>query len=76
VHEPSSLEISLFGEFRLDRRRGVLFWKDERGVFAPLVMGSRALGILGVLVERAGEVVPRTDLIAAVWPGTPSKTAI
>jgi pentatricopeptide repeat protein len=33
-------------------------------------MGSRALSILGVLVDRAGEVVSRTDLIAAVWPGT------
>lgn len=33
-------------------------------------MGSRALGILGVLTDRAGEVVSRTDLIAAVWPGT------
>jgi TolB-like protein len=64
------VEISLFGEFRLDRRKGILFRKDERGVFAPLVMGSRALGILGVLVDRAGEVVSRTDLIAAVWPGT------
>jgi DNA-binding winged helix-turn-helix (wHTH) protein len=70
MHAPSSVEISLFGEFRLDRRRGVLFRKDERGAFAPLVMGSRALGILGVLTDRAGEVVSRTDLIAAVWPGT------
>ena len=33
-------------------------------------MGSRALGILGVLTDRAGEVVALTDLIAAVWPGT------
>src|SRR6516162_10542451 len=29
-----------------------------------------ALGILGVLTDRAGEVVSRTDLIAAVCPGT------
>lgn len=70
MHAPSSVEISLFGEFRLDRRRGLLFRKDEHGVFTPLVMGSRALGILGVLTDRAGEVVSRTDLIAAVWPGT------
>jgi pentatricopeptide repeat protein len=70
VHAPSSVEISLFGEFRLDRRRGLLFRKDEHGVFTPLVMGSRALGILSVLTDRAGEVVSRTDLIAAVWPGT------
>jgi pentatricopeptide repeat protein len=70
MHAPSSLEIFLFGEFRLDRRSGVLFRKDERGVFAPLIVGSRALGILGALVERAGEVVSRAEIIAAVWSGT------
>ena len=33
-------------------------------------MGSRALGILGVLVERAGELVSRAEIISAVWPET------
>jgi DNA-binding winged helix-turn-helix (wHTH) protein len=33
-------------------------------------MGSRALDILGVLVERAGELVSRAEIIATVWPGT------
>jgi len=33
-------------------------------------MGSRALEILGVLVERPGELVSRGEIIAAVWPGT------
>jgi pentatricopeptide repeat protein len=70
VDAPSSTNISLFGGFRLDRRSGVLCRRDERGVFAPLAMGSRALGILGVLVERPGEVVSRAEIIAAVWPGT------
>jgi DNA-binding winged helix-turn-helix (wHTH) protein len=67
---PSSTDISLFGRFRLDRRSGVLFRRDERGVFAPLAMGSRALDILGVLVERAGELVSRAEIIAAIWPET------
>ena len=67
---PSSTDICLFGGFRLDRRSGVLFRKDERDLFAPLAMGSRALAILGLLVERAGELVPRAEIIAAVWPGT------
>jgi TolB-like protein/Tfp pilus assembly protein PilF len=70
VHAPSAVDACLFGEFRLDRRIGVLFRRDERGVFAPLVMGSRALEILGVLVERPGELVPRAEIISAVWPET------
>jgi DNA-binding winged helix-turn-helix (wHTH) protein len=32
-------------------------------------MSSRALGILDLLVERPGELVTRTEIIAAVWPG-------
>src|SRR5215471_15901190 len=67
---PSSTDIFLFAGLRLDRRSGVLFRRDERGVFAPLVMGSRALDILGVLVERQGELVSRAEIMAAVWPGT------
>ena len=51
---PSSTESSLFEGFRLDRRAGVLLRRDERGVFAPMAIGSRALDILGVLVERPG----------------------
>jgi adenylate cyclase len=70
VHAPSSTHIWLFGEFRLDRRLGVLFRRDERGIFAPLPMGSRALDILGVLIERPGELVSRAEIISAVWPGT------
>lgn len=36
----------------------------------PAAIGSRALDILGVLIERAGEVVTKDEIIAAVWPGT------
>jgi DNA-binding winged helix-turn-helix (wHTH) protein len=67
---PSSTDISLFEGFRLDRRGGALFRRDERGVFAPMTIGSRALGILGVLVERPGELVSRDEIMEAVWPGT------
>jgi TolB-like protein len=67
---PSSTESSLFEGFRLDRRAGVLFRRDERGVFAPIVIGSRALDILGVLVERPGDLVSRAEIMEAVWPGT------
>ncbi|MBV8505093.1 MAG: winged helix-turn-helix domain-containing protein [Alphaproteobacteria bacterium] len=69
MHGPSSANVWLFGEFRLDRRIGVLFRRDDRDLFAPLAMGSRALDILGVLVERPGELVSRAEIISAVWPG-------
>ena len=70
MHAPSSTDICLFAVLRLDRRRGILFRRDERGVFAPLVMSSRALSILVVLVERPGDVLSRAEIAAAVWPGT------
>ncbi|OLF53523.1 ATP-binding protein [Pseudomonas chlororaphis] len=36
----------------------------------PLRMGGRALDILRVLVEHAGEVVGKDELIACVWPNS------
>src|SRR6266849_2459546 len=65
-----SADISLFEGFRLERRAGVLFRRDKRGVFAPMAIGSRALDILGVLVERPGDLVSRAEIMEAVWPGT------
>ena len=65
---PPSIDISLFEGFRLDRRSGALFRRDERGVFAPITMGSRALDILGLLVERSGDLVSRAVIMSAVWP--------
>jgi len=62
-------EIFLFEDFRLDRRGG-LSRRDPSGAFVPVAIGSRALDILGVLIERAGEVVSKDEIIAAVWPGT------
>src|SRR6516225_3195632 len=62
-------DIFLFDDFRLDRRGG-LFRRDDNGAFVPVAIGSRALDILGVLIERAGEIVSKDDLLAAVWPET------
>jgi TolB-like protein/Tfp pilus assembly protein PilF len=57
-----------FEGLRLDRRG--LFRRDERGVFVPMAIGSRALDVLGTLVGRAGELVSRDEIIAAAWPTT------
>jgi class 3 adenylate cyclase/DNA-binding winged helix-turn-helix (wHTH) protein/predicted ATPase len=62
-------DIFLFEDFRLEQRGGLLR-HDDKGVFVPVAIGSRALDILGVLIERAGEIVSKDDLLAAVWPET------
>jgi TolB-like protein/DNA-binding winged helix-turn-helix (wHTH) protein/Flp pilus assembly protein TadD len=63
-------DIFLFESFRLDRCAGGLFRRNECGDTIPVAIGSRALDILGVFVERAGDLVSKDELIAAVWPGT------
>jgi DNA-binding winged helix-turn-helix (wHTH) protein len=65
-----SADIFLFEDFRLDRRSGVLFRRDQHDVFAPLAVGRRALDVLGVLVEQAGDLISRDEVLNAVWPGT------
>lgn len=65
----ASSEVLLFEDFRLDRNGGGLFRRDGNDGFAPVAIGSRGLDILGVLIERAGEIVPKDEIIAAVWPG-------
>jgi predicted ATPase/DNA-binding winged helix-turn-helix (wHTH) protein len=52
-----------FGPFRLLATERLL---ERNGVAVPL--SSRALDILIALVERAGEVVGKDDLIARAWP--------
>jgi hypothetical protein len=44
----------LFGRYRLDPRGGGLFRQDATGAWAPVEIGSRALEVLGVLLERHG----------------------
>src|SRR5260370_32841052 len=66
----ASSGIFLFGEFRLDRADGGLFRRGADGVFVPVAIGSRALEILGALVERRGDIVPKEEIIGAGWPRT------
>jgi adenylate cyclase len=66
----AATDIFLGEGFRFDRRGGVLFRRDQQGVSAPIAIGRRALDLLGVLVERPGDLVSRIEIIEAVWPGT------
>jgi predicted ATPase/DNA-binding winged helix-turn-helix (wHTH) protein len=54
-----------FGPFRLYPEQRVLLRAKT-----PLSLGSRAQEILLVLVERAGEIVKKSELMARVWPNT------
>jgi predicted ATPase/DNA-binding winged helix-turn-helix (wHTH) protein len=54
-----------FGPFRLFPQQRLLLRTD-----APLRLGHRAREILFALVERAGEIVMKSELIERVWPNT------
>jgi TolB-like protein/DNA-binding winged helix-turn-helix (wHTH) protein len=65
-----SADILLFEAFRLDRSSRGLFRVDQAGIPAPIPIGSRALDLLALLVERHGELVSKDAIMDAVWPGT------
>ncbi|MEH2561778.1 DNA-binding winged helix-turn-helix (wHTH) protein [Bradyrhizobium sp. AZCC 2289] len=55
--------VASFGPFRLIAAERLLMKED-----GPVSVGARALDILIVLIERAGDVVGRRELIDRVWP--------
>ncbi|GAA0541108.1 putative ATPase/DNA-binding winged helix-turn-helix (wHTH) protein [Rhizomicrobium palustre] len=59
-----SIRVYRFENFRLIPSQDRLYEGD-----VPVAVGSRALAILAVLVERSGDVVSKNDLMAKVWPG-------
>jgi predicted ATPase/DNA-binding winged helix-turn-helix (wHTH) protein len=54
-----------FGPYRLLAAQRLVLEGDK-----PVRLGSRAFDILTALVERAGEVVSKEELIARAWPKT------
>ena len=54
-----------FGPFRLLAMQRLLLEGDQ-----PVRLGSRAFEILAALVDRAGQVVGKEELIARAWPQT------
>lgn len=60
----SSQSAYVIGSLRLDPLRNVL---SAGGV--PLGVGPRVVATLAALVERAGEVVTKDELLDRVWPG-------
>ncbi|HME19967.1 MAG TPA: winged helix-turn-helix domain-containing protein [Acetobacteraceae bacterium] len=62
-------ECLAFGSFRLEPRSGRLLRQDVAGDWVQVPIGSRALGILGVLLNHPGAVVSKDAIMDAVWPG-------
>ena len=65
AHELGKERAICFGSFQLLPEQRLLLEGDK-----PLRVGSRALELLIVLVERHGELVSKEELMARVWPNT------
>jgi adenylate cyclase len=69
MEEHSGADIVQFSSFRFDRRRGCLLRRNGDGALTPVAIGSRALDILGLLIDRHGDVVSKDEILNIVWPG-------
>jgi adenylate cyclase len=76
-HDPKSTAIAgAPGQHTVYRFRGFvlhgggLFRCEQAGQQTPVALGSRALDVLTILVQRAGRLVPKQSIVAAVWPRT------
>jgi predicted ATPase/DNA-binding winged helix-turn-helix (wHTH) protein len=63
LNDLNTASVLHFGPYAFHLRQRLILDGDR-----PLRMGGRALDILQVLVERAGRVVRKEQLIALVWP--------
>jgi hypothetical protein len=66
-------DIFLFAGFRFDRAGGFLFRTNGSNVADLVALGSRALALLGLLVERQGQLVTKDEIFGVVWRGSPSR---
>jgi DNA-binding winged helix-turn-helix (wHTH) protein/TolB-like protein len=66
---PTDGQCLTFGPFCIDFAKRGLFRINESGKPVRVVLGSRAFDILVLLVSRAGELVDKTVIMNAVWPG-------
>ncbi|HEX4184380.1 MAG TPA: winged helix-turn-helix domain-containing tetratricopeptide repeat protein [Stellaceae bacterium] len=67
--EQAGVDVVRFSGFCFDRRRGLLARQNDDSNLVPVAVGSRALDILGLLIDRNEEVVSRDDILNTVWPG-------
>jgi adenylate cyclase len=70
MDKPVRSEIILLGEYGFDRHDRRLFRCGEADTQLPVNVGSRALDVLAVLLDRPGELVTKDEIMATVWPNT------
>ncbi|PPC79191.1 transcriptional regulator [Pokkaliibacter plantistimulans] len=63
VPYPQQEQVVCFGSYRIYPQQRLVFDAER-----PLTLGKRALDILLVLLQYAGEVVSKEQLLATVWP--------
>lgn len=59
----------LFQKYRLNCDGSGLFRRDQAGTEVWVPLGSRALQLLIVLIERSGQIVSKDEILEGVWPG-------
>src|SRR5882724_8765910 len=64
--EPDRPILYEFDRFTVDRNQRLLFAHGEP---APIDLPPRAFDALLYLVERPGELLPKRELLKALWPG-------
>jgi TolB-like protein len=69
VEQLGFTDVFLFGGFRFDRAGGSLFRTSGPGAAEPVALGSRALALLGLLVERQGQLITKDEMMKLVWSG-------
>jgi adenylate cyclase len=69
MHQRGSTDTLLFEVFRFHGCDRELFRIDEAGNSSAVSIGSRALDLLALLVERPGRLVTKSEIIQAVWHG-------
>src|SRR3954462_8883897 len=65
----ATADVLFFEGFRFDRRSGFLFRLNEDGGAVPIELGSRAIDLLRVLIDKPGELVSKDAIMRAVWAG-------
>jgi DNA-binding winged helix-turn-helix (wHTH) protein/uncharacterized membrane protein HdeD (DUF308 family) len=58
----------VFGDFRFNLPTRELWRIASHGAATPISLGSRAADLLHLFLRRPGELIPKSEIMDAVWP--------